>query len=62
MRAVSIPASAAQSSAAQGRSAKTSAISASSAPRSIRACERPQVAAAARDPDRDPPAHQLTST
>ena len=56
------PASVAQSRAAQGRSAKTRTISASSAPRSIRALERPQVAAAPGDPDRDPPAHQPTST
>ena len=51
--AVSIPCSAAQSSAGQARSAKTRTISPPSSPRRRRRDERPQVRAGARDADRD---------
>ncbi len=56
-RTVSIPCSAAQSSAAQARSANTSTTSAAELRPAGRGDERPQVRAAARDADRDPRAH-----
>ena len=53
-RAVSIPCSAAQSSAGQARSATTRTISPPSSPRAAAACERAEVGAGPGDGDRDP--------
>jgi hypothetical protein len=59
--AVSIPCSAAQSSAGHARSAKTRTMSPPRSPRREAAMQRAQVGARARDPDRDAGAHATDS-